>query len=175
MSPIGVSARRGAPGDTDADTRVVGLLEGESLCDPERQQLGGSGEAKGGLKKLAVTHVDGKRVVIVGFGKRDDFDGEKARTAAAVAAGRASELGAHSLSVATPSPDVAGALVEGTLLKLYKFDQFKSKKDDDNGSDEITSLEISSDDGDVVSEVSEARIRAEATNRTRDLQNLPAN
>src|SRR5262249_47642230 len=157
------------------DTRVVGLFEGESLTEPELQQLVDSGEAKGGLKKLAVTHVDGKRVIIVGFGKRSDFDGEKARSAAAAAAGRASELGAHSLSWATPSPDVAGALVEGTLPKLYKFDRFKSRKDDDNGDDGITSLEVSSDNGDVVNEVSEARVRAEATNRTRDLQNLPAN
>jgi leucyl aminopeptidase len=178
MSPIGVSARRGAPGDTDADTRVVGLFEGESLDEPELQQLVDSGEAKGGLKKLAVTHVDGKRVVIVGFGKRDEFDGEKARAAAAVAAGRASELGARSLSWATPSPDVAGALVEGTLLKLYKFDRFKSSKNgDDDGSDSngISSVEVSSDDGDVVAQVSEARVRGEATNRTRDLQNLPSN
>jgi leucyl aminopeptidase len=176
MSPIGVSARRGAPGDTDADTRVIGLFEGESLEEPELQQLVDSGEAKGGLKKLAVTHVDGKRVVIVGFGKRDEFDGEKARAAAAVAAGRASELGAHSLSWATPSPEWAGPLVEGTLLKLYKFDRFKSKKDD-NGSDSngISSLEISSVDGDVVGAVSEAGVRGEATNRTRDLQNLPGN
>ncbi|HEY7633026.1 MAG TPA: leucyl aminopeptidase [Thermoleophilaceae bacterium] len=175
MPPIGVSARRGAPGDTDADTRVVGLFEGESLAEPELQQLVDSGEAKGGLKKLAVTHVDGKRVVIVGFGKRDEFDGEKARTAAAVAAGRASELGGSSLSWASPSPEFAGPIVEGTLLKLYKFDRFKSKKDDDNSDSGIKSLEVSSDDGDVVGVVSEARVRAEATNRARDLQNLPSN
>src|SRR3954452_13047103 len=177
MSPIGVSARRGAPGDTDADTRAIGIFEGESLEEPELQQLVDSGEAKAGLKKLAVTHVGGKRVVIVGFGKRDEFDAEKARGAAAVAAGRASELGARSLSWATPSPEWAGPLVEGTLLKLYKFDRFKSKKDDDNGSDSngISSLEVSSVDGDVVGAVSEARVRAEATNRARDLQNLPSN
>src|SRR5690242_14508885 len=128
MSPIGVSARRGAPGDTDADTRIIGLFEGESLDEPELQQLVDSGEAKGGLKKLAVTHVGGKRVIVVGFGKRDDFDAEKARSAAAVAAGRASDLGARSLSWASPAPEFAGPLVEGTLLKLYKFDRFKSKK-----------------------------------------------
>jgi leucyl aminopeptidase len=176
MSPIGVSARRGAPGDTDADTRVVGLFEGESLAEPGLQELVDSGEAKGGLRKLAVTHADGKRVVIVGFGKRDEFDGEKARSAAAAAAGRASELGGSSLSWASPSPEFAGPIVEGTLLKLYKFDRFKSKKDDDESSSAgIKSLEVSSDDGDVVDVVSEARVRAEATNRARDLQNLPSN
>ena len=176
MSPIGVSARRGAPGDTDADTRIVGLFEGDSPDDPALKELVDSGEAKSGFKKLAVTHVDGKRVVAVGLGKRDELDGEKARGAAAVAAGRASELGARSLSWAAPAPDFAGPIVEGTLLKLYKFDRFKSKKDDDSDSDNgVTSLEVSSPDTDLGDTVTESRVRAEATNRTRELQNLPSN
>jgi leucyl aminopeptidase len=176
MPPIGVSARRGAPEETDADTRIVGLFEGESLDEPELQALVDSGEAKGGVKKVAVTHADGKRVVVVGLGKRSEFDAERARVAAAVAAGRASELGARSLSWATPTPVGAGALVEGTLLKLYKFDRFKSKKDDDDSdSNGVTSVEISSTDADLVDSLPEATVRAEATNRTRDLQNLPSN
>ena len=176
MSPIGVSARRGAPGDTDADTRIVGLFEGDSLGDPDLQALVDSGEAKGGFKKLALGHSGGKRVIVVGLGKRDEFDAEKARIAAAVAAGRASEIGSRSLSWAAPSPDVAGALVEGTLFKLYKFERFKSKKDDDNDdSNGVGSLEIASDEADLDDVVSRARVRAEAANRARDLQNLPSN
>jgi leucyl aminopeptidase len=171
-----VTVRRGAPGDTDADTRVVGLFEGGSLDEPELQALVDSGEAKGGLKKVAVAHVGGKRVIVAGLGKRDDFDSEKARVAAAVAAGRASEIGSRSLSWAAPTPDVAGALVEGTLLKLYKFDRFKSKKDDSEpDADGIQSLEVSSADADLAEPVSRARVAVEAQNRTRDLQNLPGN
>jgi leucyl aminopeptidase len=176
MPPIGVSARRGAPGDTDADTRIVGLFEGDSPDDPALKELVDSGEAKSGFKKLAVAHADGKRVVVVGLGKRDELDGEKARGAAAAAAGRASELGARSLSWAAPAPEFAGPIVEGTLLKLYKFDRFKSKKDDDSDSDNgVTSLEMSSPDADLDDAVSESRVRAEATNRARELQNLPSN
>ena len=176
MPVVGVTVRRGAPRDTDADTRVVPLFEGESLDEPELQALVDSGEAKAGLKKVAVTHVDSKRVIVAGLGKRDELDGEKARVAAAAAAARAGEIGARSLSWAAPSADVAGALVEGTLLKLYKFDRFKSKKDDsDEGDNGIESLEISSPDADVAEVVSRARIGAEAQNRTRDLQNLPGN
>jgi leucyl aminopeptidase len=176
MAPIGVSVRRGAAEDTDADTRVIGLFEGDSLEDPNLQALVDSGEAKSAFKKVAVAHEDGKRVLIVGLGKRGEFDGEKARTAAAVAAGRASEIGSRSISWATPEPDVAGALVEGTLLKLYKFDRYKSSKDDDgDDSDGVASLEISSTDVDLADIVSEATVRAEATNRARELQNLPSN
>lgn len=135
MAPISVSARSGAPEDTAADTRVVGVFEGESLDDPALQRLVELGEAKRGLKKVAVAHEDApgggqRRVLVVGLGSRDGFGPEQARVAAAAAAGRAKELGAVSLSWAAPPGEaVAGALVEGTLLKLYSFERFKSQPD----------------------------------------------
>ena len=128
--PISVSARSGAPEDTSADTRVVALFEDESLPG-ELQALLDSGEAKPGLRKLAVAHEDRRRVIVVGLGKRDELDPEQARTAAAAVAGRARELGTKSLSWDAPD-GTAAAVVEGTLLKLYKFDRFKTSANDDN-------------------------------------------
>jgi leucyl aminopeptidase len=176
MPPIAVSARSGAPEETSADTRVIGLFDGESLPEGPLRALSDSGEASGKLRKLAVTHEDGRRVIVTGLGKRDEFDAESARVAAAVAAGRARELSAKSLSWAAPDgDDVSGALVEGTLLALYKFDRFKSSAgDDDEASGGIESLEISSG-GDLAASVERARIVAEAQNAARDLQNLPSN
>jgi leucyl aminopeptidase len=175
MREIAVTARQGAPEDTAADTRVVGLFEGESLPDERLQALVDLGEAKPGLRKVAVEHEDApgggkRRVLIAGLGKREEFDAEKARVAAAVVAARARELGAVSLSWAAPE-GVAGAIVEGTLLGLYTFDTFKSAKDDDGG---IESLEIAGDEVDE-DDVSRARVIGAAQNRVRDLQNLPAN
>jgi len=172
-----VTARSGPPEETAADTRVVGLFENESLADPALQRLVDLGEAKPGLKKVAVAHEDApgggqRRVLIAGLGKRDELDAERARVAAAAAAGRAKELGAVSLSWAAPAGEgVAAGIVEGTLLKLYSFDRFKSSKDEDDG---IESLEVSGEavDGEVVER---ARVAALAANATRDLQNLPAN
>jgi leucyl aminopeptidase len=176
MPQVHVTTRDGAPEETAADTRVVGLFEGESLAAPALQALVDLGEAKAGLKKVAVTHEDApgggqRRVLIAGLGKRSDFGAESARVAAAAAAGRAKELGAVSLSWAAPDPGVAGALVEGTLLKLYSFDRFKSGNDDNGG---VESLEIAGDGVDAV-QVDGARVSAGATNAARDLQNLPAN
>jgi leucyl aminopeptidase len=174
MGDLAVTARTGAPADTDADTRVVGVFQGESLDDAALQALVDSGEAKPGLRKLAVTHEDGRRVVLVGLGKRDEFDHERARQAAAAAAGRARDAGARSLSWAAPAGDrVAGALVEGTLLALYRFDRFKSKNDDPPA--ELESLEIASVDGVDAGEVESARVRGASQNAARDLQNTPAN
>src|SRR5688572_3597158 len=157
---VAVRARRGAPEETAADTRVVPLFEGESLDDERLQRLVDLGEAKAGLKKVAVAHEDApgggqRRVLIAGLGKRAEFGAESARVAAAAAAGRAKELGAVSLSWAAPDGEVAGALVEGTLLKLYGFDRFKSGNDDDGGG--VESLEIAGDGVDP-SQVDAARV-----------------
>jgi leucyl aminopeptidase len=179
MAPITVSARTGAPEDTAADTRVVGVFEGDSLGDPSLQRLVELGEAKRALKKVAVTHEDApgggqRRVLIAGLGPRDGFGAEQARVAAASAAARAKELGAVSLSWAVPAGDgVAAALVEGTLLKLYSFDRFKSSSNG-NGDGGVESLEIAGDSVDEI-EVERGRVTAAAANAARDLQNLPAN
>jgi leucyl aminopeptidase len=179
MPEIAVSARRGDPEETSADTRVIGLFEGESLPEGPLRALSESGEARGKPRSLAVAHVDGRRVVVVGLGKRDEFDSEKARVAAAVAAGRARELSTRSLSwEAPPGAGVAGALVEGTLLALYKFDRFKSSPDGDDSSPsdgEVESLEVVSADADVSAAVERAAVTAAAQNAARDLQNLPSN
>jgi len=178
MRNLTVTARRGSPEETAADTRVVGLFEGESPAEPLLKRLVDLGEATAGLKKVALAHEEApgggeRRVLVAGLGKREDFDPEKARIAAAAAADRAKELGAVSLSWAAPEGDgVAGGLVEGTLLRLYSFDRFKSNRKEDG--DGIESLEVAGDAVDA-DEVERARVAAVAANAARDLQNLPAN
>ena len=176
MPSIQVTARSGAPQETDADTRVVGLFEGETPDDEAVRSLVESGEAKGGLRKLAVTHEEGgRRVVTVGLGKRDEFDHERARLAAGAAAQRARELGAKKLSWLAPEGSGApGPVVEGTLLALYEFKQFKSS-DDEDAANGIESLELVTGDAHASDAVEAARVRAEAANAARDLQNTPAN
>src|ERR687893_2987305 len=177
---VAVRARSGAPEETAADTRVVPLFDGESLPDERLQRLVDLGEAKPGLKKVAVAHEDApgggqRRVLIAGLGKRDELDPERARVAAAAAAERAKELGAVSLSWAAPAGDgIAAAIVEGTLLKLYSFDRFKSKGEDDDDRDGIESLEVAGEGVDEA-DVDRARVASEAANAARDLQNLPSN
>ena len=179
MREISVSARAGAPEETSADTRVIGLFEGDSLADLALARLVELGEAKAALKKVALTHEDApgggqRRVLIAGLGRRGEFDAERARVAAAAAAARAKELGAVSLSWAVPPGEgVAGAIVEGTVLKLYNFDRFKSSAgDDDSGG--LEALELTGE-GVSEAELEAGRVAAEAANAARELQNLPSN
>jgi leucyl aminopeptidase len=178
MREIAVTVRPGPPEETAADTRVLGLFDGEHLPEPELQQLVELGEAKPALRKVAVAHEQAsgggrRRVLIAGLGPREEFDGEAARVAAAAAAGRAKELGATSLSWALPDDGAEVGLVEGTLLRLYSFDRFKSKRDNDDAGG-LEALEIA---GPGVSEdaARRGRIGADAVNRARELQNLPSN
>ncbi|MFY9488496.1 MAG: leucyl aminopeptidase [Solirubrobacterales bacterium] len=181
MTPtITVTARTGDPAETSADTRVVGIFDAVDCANETIAKLIESGELKSSFKHVGVAHAHGKRYVVVGLGKADELTGERARVAAAVAYSRAAELGSKSLSWQLPeagdTATIAGALVEGTLLKAYKFDQFKSSKDDaddeDNG---LTDLEIATGDNDLADEVRQAAIGANAANRARDLQNMPSN
>jgi leucyl aminopeptidase len=179
VPPIEVTVRQGEPGESQADTRVCGLFDGGALTDPELQRLVDSGEARGTLKRVCVTHEDTgdgsrRRVIIAGLGKQEEFDSERARVAAAAAATRAKELGAESLSWAAPEHEGAvTGIVQGTLLTLYEFDRFKSAKDEaEDAGGGIRSLEVVGGDED---EASFAQVTAGAQNAARDLQNLPSN
>jgi leucyl aminopeptidase len=157
---------------TDADTVVIGAFEGERLDDP-LQPLLDRGEAKAAFKHLALAHIDDRRVIIVGLGRRADFDEERARVAAAVAHGRACELGTKGLCWQLPNPASDGlvtAIVEGTLLHAYRFDRYKAEAD----GHQVERLAISAE-REVADVAHEAAVVANAQNRARDLGNTPAN
>ena len=81
-----VRATTEAPAGTGADTIAVGLFEDEGIAhDSPDGALGAlveAGEAKAAFRKLALTHDDGKRWLVAGLGKRDEFDPERARIVA---------------------------------------------------------------------------------------------
>src|SRR4051794_486114 len=100
------SATTASPADTAADTVLVGVFEDEGVAhDVEGgllQALLDRGEARRKFRHLAVAHAEGKRWILVGLGARGDFDAERARVVAAVAHGRAAELGSQVLCWEVP-------------------------------------------------------------------------
>jgi leucyl aminopeptidase len=157
-----------------ADTVATGVFEGEPVADPTLQTLLDAGEAKPKLKHVAVTHVDGRRVILAGLGPRALFDGERARSVAAVVGRRARELGARHLCWEFPpavGDGVATGLVQGTLLGAYRFTRYRPGEDEPAPAE----LTISAPDHDLNDVVHRASVLAEAQNRARDLGNAPPN
>jgi leucyl aminopeptidase len=173
-----VESTTALPQDADADTVVIGVLEGEKIhhdVDGILSGLVSAGEAKAKHRHLAVGHAGAKRWVLVGLGARGQLDGERMRVAAASALGRARELGAKRLCWEVPhkvGPEIAAAIVEGTVLSGYRFDRFKRKPPEEPAG--VDALVVSAHD-DLSAVVAEAEIVARAVNSARDLQNTPAN
>jgi leucyl aminopeptidase len=173
------SATTDAPAATSADTIAVGVFDGERVAhDLQGAPLTAlleSGEARATFKHLALHHDDGRRWLLVGLGRRDAFDPERARVAAAVAHGRARELATRVLCWELPhhvDDAVAAALVEGTILAGYRFDRYRARPDD-----EPVQLEevVVSAHHDVAEAVHRGAIGARAQNLARELQDTPAN
>jgi leucyl aminopeptidase len=166
------------PADTDADTVVLGVLEDEGIAhdvDGVLQGILDAREAKAKHRHLAVAHAGGKRWILVGLGARDALDGERVRVAAASALGRARELGARRLCWEVPhkvGPEIAAAIVEGTLLTAYRYERFKAAPAEERT--DVDALIVSAHH-DLSGVVAEADIVARAVNAARDLQNAPPN
>ena|SRR5690242_6028699 len=119
-----VSSTTQAPPDTGADTIAVGVFDGESIAhdvDGVLQGLVDSGKARTALRKVAGVHAGGRRYVLAGLGRHDEFDAERARIAAAAVAGRARELGTRVLCWELPHHVGALGFVEGTVLAAYEY------------------------------------------------------
>jgi leucyl aminopeptidase len=181
------------PQASEADTIAVGLFEGAGApagAPSEVAELVASGEARATPKALAVTHAQGKRWLTVGLGKREDFTPERARVAAAGALERAKEISTRTLCWLTPADadadtDVLGALVEGTMLADYRFEQYKStppgaaEKAKDAPPKQLEGLVVAAPGAAAPEELqhalAEATTVSEAVNEVRDLQNRPGN
>jgi leucyl aminopeptidase len=180
-----VSVTTQAPATTDADTVAVATFKDEEPPAGAPRELGdllSTGEASGAFKSLALAHADGKRWLAVGLGPRADFTGEGARVAAAVVRDRARELSTRVLCWLAPAdtgPEIAGALVEGTVLADYSFESFKSdasrQREGSEGKPKHLERLIVSCAQDCAAAVEQAAVVAQAANAARDLQNRPAN
>jgi leucyl aminopeptidase len=174
-----VEVSSGALEDTGADVQALGLLEGDELPAALRE-LPGAADVKASFKRATMLRPpDGRRVLVVGLGKREELDRERARVAAAVATKAAAPYEARSLAWDVPRglgpADAAAALVEGTILAAFRFDRYRAVDPDDPPSRIERLILASVDDPGVDAGVEAARVASEAANRARELQSLPAN
>jgi leucyl aminopeptidase len=167
------------PVASTAGLLCIGIHDGEELPG-WLADAAGAGDVRTGWRELTLLRPGTpERVLVMGLGDRNSFDPERARVAAALAVRRARRYGAGELAWIVPEHDsvgsasIAAALTAGTILGDYRFDRLKGERDEDGqqGVETLTLIGAKDPDGFTVT----AKAAAEAANRARDLQNLPAN
>ncbi|MFL5891259.1 MAG: leucyl aminopeptidase [Solirubrobacterales bacterium] len=167
----------------DAGLHVVGLAQGDEL-DAAYRDVPGAQDVRAAFRKHTLLRPDGdRRLLVVGLGKREELDAERMRIAAAVAVQQAAGYEATAIVWALPGgagedpAALASGIVDGTILAAFRFDRFKSRDPDDPPPPTLERLIICAADGadSIAGAVTRAHVAAEATNRARELQALPAN
>ncbi|MCB9420919.1 MAG: leucyl aminopeptidase [Ardenticatenaceae bacterium] len=193
-----VQVIQGSIQEQTADTLIVNLFEGVTIpsgatgavdkaLNGAISELIANGDISGKAGEVGVVYPRGlipaKRVLIAGLGKRDDFNLEGVRQAAAAAILRARELNAKAVASIVHGTGIAGlpirlaaqATAEGTLLALYRFAAAKEQEPQN----EIVSFTIVEFDESKVAEmkggVDTAVAIAAGNALARDLVNMPPN
>ncbi|MGD8464532.1 MAG: leucyl aminopeptidase [Anaerolineae bacterium] len=147
-----------------------------------------AGDLEGKKGRVALFYPRGAipagRVLVVGLGPRRDFTLDTVRWAAAAAAQKARELGVPSFSSIVHGAGAGGfgleaaaqAVVEGTLLGLYRYRELKNEQPDRPDPEFFTLVQFGEEGLPATERGAQAgQIVAEATCLARDLVNRPAN
>lgn len=178
------------------DALVVGVFEGEEsrrsgivqmvdeALDGALRRLVDLGDFEGKHKQTAILYttdaIVAPRLAVVGMGKSDKFDAEKAREAAGEIACQLRDLGVKTIAIPTPSdapPEMIQAATEGSLLALYQFNQHKTEGLDDVKNLDVITFLITDENGKSALDEAVALGSAIAggTSLARDLSNQPGN
>ncbi len=179
------------------DAAVYGLFEGEQpqgeLKRADADFKGAvssvlkSGEFSGKGLQLSLLHAPPEskaglqRLLLVGLGKRKDVDADTLRNAAGKSALFLRSAGAKKIASflladgLLHGPAHAQAVVEAALLSLYKFDKYKTEKEDGNEIEEFVLLCPSARLREYKEASAAAEVIATAVNDARQVLNEPAN
>ncbi|MFC1801283.1 leucyl aminopeptidase [Nanoarchaeota archaeon] len=188
-----ITVSQGKPESFRSDLIVIGLFEKESHknldkhLDDEITSIIKSKEFTGefGQTYLITTlnKIQAKKILLVGLGKTTDYSLEILRRVAALSAKYARALGVKEFATTLQTiplnkniSDRSMALVEGTLLGLYRFNKYITLEREKIK--EIESMIILDPSEKNIAQIKKAadtaQITSEAVNYTRDLVNLPA-
>jgi leucyl aminopeptidase len=199
---VDFEVKQGAIQEQPSDLIVVNLFE--EVTEPGGatgavdHALGGRirellswGDFQGKLNDTALLYpgddFPARRVLIVGLGKREEFDLDKVRQVSATAARKARALGVTSYATIVHGAGAAGldpeqaaqALAEGTSLSQYRFTQHRTEEDESAERKELEEVLIVVFSPELMPAV-EQGVRAgeaiaAAVKWVRDLVNQPAN
>ncbi len=184
---------------SSADTLIVNLFEGvtapggatgavDRALDGAISDLIAGGDFAGKADEIAVLYprgaINARRVIIAGLGKRDGFDLEGVRSAAARAIKRARELQANHVGTIVHGAGIAGlpvmsaaqATAAGSLLALYRYQPSNQATNNGHEIDMMTIIEFEAEKvPEIERGVEAAEALAAGAMLARDLVNLPPN
>jgi leucyl aminopeptidase len=180
-----ISVTHGEALRQDTPLLALGTWEGESL-PREVASLLEDGDWSGKWKQTLVLYPRGalpaRRLLLVGLGKRAQISADRLREAGALAGRRARELRVERYMFGLPTVEGlmlragAQALVEGSLLGLYRFQEFKTGlgPDDEQELAELTIISAIEDDT-IKQGAAAGEAIAHGVAAARDLSNRPGN
>jgi leucyl aminopeptidase len=184
---------------TLADTLILNLFEGvespggataavDKALNGAVRAIITQGDMRGKSGEVTVLYPQGavpaRRVLVVGLGKREEFNLDGVRRAAAVSLKRARELGARHVativhgagSAGLPLSDAAQATAEGALLALYRYAAPRQNLQDGGEIEELTFVEFDpAKISPIETAVKTAQAIAAGVYLARDLVNMPPN
>lgn len=196
-----IKVEQGGIQAVSAEAIVVNLFQGvtepggatgvvDQALDGAIGELIAGGDLRGKLGETVVLYPRGaipaRRVIVVGLGEADTFDLETAREASAAAIKRAKEVGAASVATIVHGGGIGGldvaeaaqAIVEGSMLALYKYNAPRTKKEDEDERqiDSLTLVEFDeSKIGQIEAGARTGQTIAEGVYLARTLVNQPSN
>lgn len=177
---------------------VVNLFEGvdhpggatgavDAALSHQISALIATGDVSGRSKEVAVIptfdRIAANRVMVVGLGKREDFTLDRVREASARAALRVREMALRTFSTIVHGAgvgdldleDAAEAVVEGTLLGLYRYTEHKTDADKKKV-DAMTIVTLEKSRANLIRDaIHTASVVSSSVNFARDLINAPSN
>lgn len=194
---------RGTLNTIKADSIIVFTFSDENLLKSTAERLDkflngqvdaviSAGDFKGKEKEVVVfypkdSNFKAKRVILTGLGERDKVTLEKLRRSSAVASKKAQSLKSETIAIEFPDYSlikdkidesldyIAQAIVEGSVLALYRFDKYLTDEEGKNRKVKEVILFSERESKEIKEGVRVAEIVCSAVYFARDLANAPAN
>jgi len=186
-----------SPAQVDTDLLIVPAFDGEAVAAAlpaidqaahgELSRATASGEFKGRLYELFVTHASGAgwkagRVALVGAGKAADFTTERLRKVAAAAAlaarGRRLPRVAFVLRGPLPAREAVQAVTEGLVLAGFSVDRYKTGERFGPAASDLAVVAPAQDFPDTAAlqaAVARGQVLGDSSNLARGFANEPSN
>ena len=196
MTKINININQSNIFEFKTDALVIGIFEKtekfeglvsklDNVFQNKISNLYSENEINGKIGEVTIIHnfVDfsAERLIVVGLGKREEFDSDVVRKVSALVLNRLSGINLKQISISMLGSSLIGvfnsakSITEGAILGLYRFEKYKSNPMGVSIK-EVNLIGFSiENEAQVKDAVSQGEIIAEAVNLSRDLSNEPSN